>query len=656
MGRWLNTERQAILLSLLIILAVGGISLWQTTKLAAIDDQVRHALPDGTPAELQALTQNYQSLYRTEYGLPYVYDFDSYYFLAQAAGTLHQPWNLYVALETEAYRILHGSNALVTASDAAFFLPFVFGLLTLTAFFFLARRVTGSTEAAFFAGLILALQHRFFAATAAGMGDTQAINLLFSVLFVLIVFVAIDAWHAKQQKKAKITAALAILVFALFSLAWHGAPYILVVVAAGTAALLALRWLHDRTNKRLSAMLIAIVVTALIAFAFFWKRNIWFVLFPQQGVLTRQVAELMQGTLPLLALAFGGNVMFGIALVVFALLAWQNVKKSSFKRLTILSWFALLTVATYISLRFMYYALPPAAILAGIGFQQASKGVQSMVGKQRWKRAAVFASCVIIIAALLIPNLQTSQRNVLPQMQDAMVSVGREIDAQALPDARIITWWDTGHLWRYAAKREPFLDGKGLTPRTLYWLTGRAFLTHNVSEALNAWSAMLCNAPEQLQPRRGDTTLLAQRENCSNEGVIVVDERLLKDTNNIADLVHAYDPPFSIGSLANLEMQNCARTGELLECGNLTVNFTSMSANGMPVRVIVNGTRRETQNNATSIVVVYTSGNGAYAFESPRAMADTVLVRLFTGESLGLLPIAAADDPERIVAYRWTPS
>ena len=656
MGEWLNRQRQAILLSLLIILAVGGVSLWQTTKLAAIDDQVRRALPDGTPAQLQELSQTYQSLYRTEYGLPYVYDFDSYYFLAQAAGTLQQPWNFYVALETAAYRFMHGKNALITASDAAFFLPFAFGLLTLAAFFFLARRATGSTEAAFFAGLILALQHRFFATTAAGMGDTQSLNLLFSVLFVLVVFIAVDAWHAKQQKKARIAAGLAILTFVLFSLSWHGAPYILVVVAAGTAALLALRWAHERTNKRLGAMLAAVVVTAAIAFAFFWKRKIWFVLFPRQGVLTRQIAELTQGTLPVLALTFGGKAMFGITLVVFALLAWQNVKKPSFKHLTILCWFALLTVATYLSLRFMYYALPPAAILAGIGFQQASQAIRAFAGTQHVRRAAVFAGCVIIIAALLLPNLQTSQQNVLPQMQDAMASIGSAIDAQSSPDARIITWWDMGHLWRYAAKREPFLDGKGLSPRTLYWLTGRAFLTQNVSEALNAWSAMLCDSAEQLQPRRGDTTLLAQRENCGNEGVIVVDERLLKDTNNIAELVHAYDPPFSIGTLANLEIQNCGRTGALLECGNLTVNFTAMSANGMPVRVIVNGTRRETQNNATSLVVVYTSGNGAYAFESPRWLADTVLVRLFTGESLGLLPIAAADDPERIVAYTFRPS
>lgn len=644
---------------LLVVLLAGSIALVQSVRMQALDDQVRRVVVE--PAEQATVLRDYQALHRTAAGLPYMYDLDSYYFLARASGLQAENDNerpLFSALESAIYRAVLAFNPGLTASDALFFLPLALGLLTLVAFFFLARKITGNTAAAYVATLVLAVHHRFYTATAAGMGDNQSLNLLWSMLFFLAALYATDSWQKQETRAAGFWFAAAGVIFFLFTLTWGGAYYVLVVLAVAIALRFGLELLQEREWKRLGILAgTSVVALFLLTKTAFWGYALRRVFaYGSHAAIPRNIDELTGGSITLFAFSLGGWVIVTIATMTWLLVAKGALARPRFKSLLLLTWFALLAGAAYFSIRFAYYALPPLAVLIGIATEGIATSAQAVWGVSRTRQAVLRSMTLVALALLLVPTLIEVQRAHIPFMHDGIANVGAAVDQSLAQNGRIIAWWDFGHLFRYATNREPFLDGRGDAPKARYWLTGRALLSSNSTEAFNAWSALVCKEHARVRPYRAELALLEQPTPCAvpQEAAVLVEERMLAITDGLADIVREYEPSLAVGAVDATQVERCSPAGALLQCGTLTVDLASMvTADGMPVRLTMNGTRTATDAPGDRVAIVYQAGENLDAFTAPHWLADTMLVRLFAGESFGMEKIAEANEPERLVAYRF---
>jgi hypothetical protein len=582
-----------------------------------------------------------------------MYDYDSYYYLERASRG-DQGGSLLILLEWLAYVSQPG----LTPSDAAFLLPVFFGLLTLVAFFFLTKKVSGSVEAAFFASLILALQHRFYGATAAGMGDVQSISLLFSVTFFLLAVHVYDAWGKNSVRRAAALSAMAAAVLVLFFLTWNGAVYVVAVTAAAAVITYSLRLWRSRSWKLLGALAVLSAAAAwLFSITPLGLRAIRYLQPEQYGAVARNIAELYGQDPVVFAAALGGWVVLAAA-VIGALLLLRKDAHTEFPPIIVVCWFVLLAFATYQAARFMHYALPPVSLLAGIALHQAASAARSRIGAADWKRFSVLALVVILIGAVMLPYLLQSHRAMLPRMNDAIASVGARIDRATSPDTPIISWWDYGHMWRYAARREPYLQGQqrgAEVDLSRVWLAARTFLSNNISEAKNGWTALMCSEREWLRTRVGSQEPFAQQRSCAAppESVVIVDENMLGLVPGMLDVVKKFEPSFSEGPAGITPPRSCEHSGSILLCGELRIDLSSMSgADGKQVHLYENGARKG-DSASGDVAVVYRTENGYAAFSTSGWLADTMLVRLFAGERFGMEPLAVAEDPIRAAAYRF---
>jgi hypothetical protein len=690
-----------VLLSLAVVLLVGGFVLFQSAALLPLNDAARADLEQQTFAAAladiaqkspglaldkrlaqaramtdealahpeaarfeQEIAQQYQGVYRTPSGVPYAYDLDSYYYL-ERAGRNDVQGNLLVLLESAFYNLKREGSPAVMPSDAVFFLPVVFGLLTLTVFFFLALRLTHSIEVGLFAGLFLALQHRFYSATAAGMGDLQSLGLLVSVLFFWLVILAADAWHERKVRQAAIFGGLAALAFGVFALAWAGAVYVLIVLAAAVIVRYALLFARSRSWKSLAGLAAGTVLaTVLFLQTAAGGRLLWYVKFVPHGPLSRHILELQGGSVELFVVMLGGWAALALAVFGCFLLSRHVWTKPSLRWLVMLAWLVLAAAATYRTVRFVYYVLPPLALFAAIGLHQLADIARLWTGTGKIARAVVLAAGLGVILLVLCPLLRETQHVMLPVMNDGIVTVGERISAEVPLDARIISWWDFGHFWRYAAKREPFIHGRsrdGLPGMTeewwVYpWVIGRSFLAHDAAETRNGFAALLCSERGAIAGRVNDSALFRQTPVCARQaqGVVIVDEYMLRTPAPMADLVAEFGPLQS--PVVPTFVNRCDGANGLLQCGNLTIDVQARAAlDGTPILLFQDGVWLAQNRTADEVIVVYSSEGAHYAFRTTGWFARTALVRLFAGETLGMEQIAAVDEPFRVVAYRFRP-
>jgi hypothetical protein len=648
-------------LFLLFVLLAGGIALFQSVRVQALDDQVkgilgRQGLDD--PAHLAGATAEYQSRYRTALGLPYAYDLDSYYYLAEAErGSLNNPLAAVYGL---AYRSVRTLISHATPSDAVFFLPLLFGLLTLASFFFLARHVTGNVEAALYAGLVLALHHRFFAGTAAGMADNQSINLLFSVLFFLFFLLAADKWKAGAAKHAAVFGVLALLVFVLFAFTWQGAVHVIAVLIVAAAAHKAVLLAKQRAWLRIGMLVLALAGLAWLFSTTALGRVVrGYLGFIPRSAHAASIAELYGGDAVLFAIVLGGWSVLVIAMVAWIALAGKNAREPSFNWLVVLAWFALLGFATYQAVRFTYYVLPPTALLVGVTVRHLAVQARARF-RSRSGHAAVALAALAVIGLLTLPLLVRTQHAMRPLMHNGIIGMGSVIEGRTSPETRIVSWWEYGHLWNYAAKREPYLDGRAKPEaagarNARLWIVSRAFLSHSPEEAQMLWTVLRCQDRVWINERLGNLTRMGEGA-CGSPtpAIVVVDERMLDTAQSMADIVVSKDSSFAAGSAEITPVEQCSISGPLLSCGTYSIDLAERrTSDGIPVWLTVNGTRSVT-NASDKVAVVYESQENYFAFVTTPWFADTVLVRLLAGESLGIQPLASVDAPERIVAYRLT--
>ena len=109
-----------------------------------------------------------------------------------------------------------------------FLIPVILIGLSIIPAFFIGKRIGGNLGG-FFTAMIIAVNSALLGRTPAGFADTDAYNILFPLL---IAWLFIEAFEAKELKKQAIYAGLGGLVVGLFSYSWGGWWYVFDFVLA----------------------------------------------------------------------------------------------------------------------------------------------------------------------------------------------------------------------------------------------------------------------------------------------------------------------------------------------------------------------------------------------------------------------------------------
>jgi asparagine N-glycosylation enzyme membrane subunit Stt3 len=120
------------------------------------------------------------------------------------------------------YKFISIFNKNIDIWATTFYIPIILSSLAVIPAFFIARKRAGNL-AGLVASTIVAIHPSFLARTAGGFADTDAYNV---TLPLFIMWFLIEAFEAKDIKKASIFVALSTLTLALFKLAWQGWWYI----------------------------------------------------------------------------------------------------------------------------------------------------------------------------------------------------------------------------------------------------------------------------------------------------------------------------------------------------------------------------------------------------------------------------------------------
>lgn len=202
--------------------------------------------------------ESLKALYEDDNGMPYFTEIDSYYNFRLTENYLetghlgdtivngtdwdslstspdgraadYQP--VIIVLTAFVYKFLNIFTSVSLVQVAYWIGPFI-GTLAVIPAYFIVRRATGNDWGAIVAGVIAGAAPAYFSHTYGGFFDTDMFNILLPLLIVLFL---IEAVYATKPVWKAVYAAISSVFLALFSLAWSGYTY-MVLLTVGTLIL-----------------------------------------------------------------------------------------------------------------------------------------------------------------------------------------------------------------------------------------------------------------------------------------------------------------------------------------------------------------------------------------------------------------------------------
>ncbi|MBD3209160.1 hypothetical protein GF367_01950 [Candidatus Woesearchaeota archaeon] len=149
------------------------------------------------------------------------------------------------------YKIVRFFNKDAELFNVFFWMPVIISSLAVIPAFFITRKKAGNLGG-FIAGTIVAVHSTFLGRTAAGFADTDSYNVTFPLL---ILWMFIEAFDAKDLKKKLIYSGLTGLFLGIYSKFWSGWWYIFDFMLITIIAYLGFRiiksWLQTKDVKRI---------------------------------------------------------------------------------------------------------------------------------------------------------------------------------------------------------------------------------------------------------------------------------------------------------------------------------------------------------------------------------------------------------------------
>lgn len=249
----LATKIAPFIIVLLLVLTVFAIRA-ETVNLGGISDE------------------SYKALYQDDSGMPYFTEIDSYYnyrltenYLAtghlgdtQINGTDwdslstspngreadYQP--MIIVLAAFVYKFVNMFTS-VSLTQVAFWLGPIIGSLAVIPAFFIVRRATHNNWGAVIAALIAGAAPAYFSHTYGGFFDTDMFNVLLPLLITLFLT---ESVYAKKPVFKVVYAALSAVFLALFSMAWSGYTYMVLLTFGSLILYLPASYLMDKFDGK----------------------------------------------------------------------------------------------------------------------------------------------------------------------------------------------------------------------------------------------------------------------------------------------------------------------------------------------------------------------------------------------------------------------
>lgn len=412
-------------------------------------------------------------------------------------------------LEVGFFKLWNGLNPDVSLEKAIFYLPVVFGLLSIVCVFFTAKKIT-NLPVAFFVAFLFSVHQRFFVGNFAGFTDTQTLSFLFSNALMLAFVHAIDF---KNIRNVVVSGLALIPLLLLYRFAWTGWFYILLILLSFVIAFVFFTIVHNAVSKRSKKYfgLLLIFVLICVGILLFINSSVYgqkimdrlspnpVRIFPS-GLPT--VSELKQS--PIFSLgassyvaAMGGIVIVLLAIIELVYLCYKNVRlKPNKYHILIITWLVPITIAGILSRRFLFYSITPFVLLIGVLLYQLFPKLVKLPEKFGFGISENTSKlCFTIIVPLLFLGLLADDlaktKEFFPLMNDAYAKAGLYFQKETPADAIIANWWDLGYIWQYYANRATMLDSGLFETNRLYWIS-RAFTTNDEKFSQSIFRMLSC--------------------------------------------------------------------------------------------------------------------------------------------------------------------
>ena len=401
---------------------------------------------------------------------------------------------------------------------------------------FLIGHKVGGNIGGFFAGMIVALNPAVLGRTSGGVADTDPWNIFFPLV---IMWLFIEAFEAKDFKRQAIYASLSAFSVGLFSYAWMGWWYpfdfILIMMGIYFVYLLILKFFKKEDISKSITQLASLggiffVVSAIFVtlfqgfttFLMFFKGPLGFTTIKEVGIFSlwpnvfTTVAEFNEVPLGTIMAQMGGKFLFLLA--VIGILLTMVKKNTDGKRdvkyaifLTI--WFIGTAYGFTKGIRFAILMVPAFAVAFGAAVGIMYCYISKWVTKELKVNAIVTKSVAVILFCLLllspIKAADNIARNEMPLMNDAWYDSLIGIKDNST-DAIITSWWDYGHWFVSVAERRVTFDGADQGER-IHWV-GKSLLTSNETLAVGILRMLNCGqekAPHVLEKYLDNDTVKA---------------------------------------------------------------------------------------------------------------------------------------------------
>jgi dolichyl-diphosphooligosaccharide--protein glycosyltransferase len=375
-----------------------------------------------------------------------------------------------------------------------FYLPLFFTAVFICLLFIFCRKYYG-LPCAVIACLYAGLAPLFLQRSYAGWFDTDALNLIFSLLICWAYLLAVRAggtWRGAAW--ASVAGALT----GLFSYSWTiGWSYIFWVVCAyGAYAVLntitlskaGLAWKGEDFRRHFTCLLVYFFSAYLGVKIFSGEGLFRYAIFTQtrdflrlNNVVTASiwpnvyatVSEFRRPGLRQIAAMSGGREVFAFVLISFLglfLAALRGHKFKDFQRrglFLFLIWFLLVLFACAKGVRFVALFLTPAGIALGWALQEARR----YLAREKMRLAAAAISGIMLLLILFFAQTAgVNGRTYHPLMNDLWYRTLLKIKEKTPERAIINSWWDFGDWFEAVARRRTIIDGQSQNLPQTYWM------------------------------------------------------------------------------------------------------------------------------------------------------------------------------------------
>jgi len=333
--------------------------------------------------QITSLSLQFKSQLKDDEGTTYLLAIDPYFWMRKAKNVVDHghpgdrivdgmQWNdyMYAPLGREVspdmlhgyfegymYKIISFFKRDLSLMRLAFYMPILISALSVIPAFFIVRRAGGNVGA-LFASTMVAVHAGFVSRTAGGFSDTDAYNVFFPLL---ITWIFIEAFEAKEMKKKLIFGGLSGFFVGLYSLAWTGWWYsfdfilgaigiyliYIVLINRKSIGLRIMDLLRKDEFKRPLFLLVIFFVSSLIFVSFFMdfaafqnfeKGPMAFIKLKDVAVGTvwpnvyTTVAEQNPSSLPAVISQIGGKFLFFLSLmgILFTMIRKDKSRKGEF--------------------------------------------------------------------------------------------------------------------------------------------------------------------------------------------------------------------------------------------------------------------------------------------------------------------------------------